>query len=198
MRGGKTLRFEGTIKKVKNKYQLLNGSRSISFIALNSNILHFLEGNSKLMVGNAGWSYSLNNDKPAISSEFSFEPASAVFTDSLVFQGRTPCKIPGLEKAGTTCYKLKWDIVMYPGAENSSFGEFRLYGTKWRAQEPMQGYWKIIKGKEERILYSFFEKNNVHLFTLLRAGDDIVYFTDDDGNPLVGNEDFSYSLNRKN
>ena len=43
-------------------YQLKDNktSKTISFLKLNDNLLHLLDSDQRLMIGNAAWSYTLN------------------------------------------------------------------------------------------------------------------------------------------
>lgn len=68
--GGKKIDLEGKwtiIKGVASNrnamvYQLKDSktSRTISFLKLNDNLLHLLDSDQRLMIGNAAWSYTLN------------------------------------------------------------------------------------------------------------------------------------------
>jgi hypothetical protein len=68
--GGQKKSYQGeySISKEKDNeiYQLKsNGFQSeITMIKLNANILHFLTPHNQLMIGNGGWSYTLNNKSP--------------------------------------------------------------------------------------------------------------------------------------
>lgn len=68
--GGKKIEMEGKWTIIKGTasdrnviiYQLndIETSKSISFIKLNDNLLHLLDSEQHLMIGNAGWSYTFN------------------------------------------------------------------------------------------------------------------------------------------
>ena len=56
--------------------------------------------------------------------------------------------------------------------------------------------WEIVQGKNGSLIYKLYhEKRGMNLY-LLRAGETILIFTDPEGNLLVGNKDFSYTLNK--
>ncbi|MEJ0101316.1 MAG: hypothetical protein WDO19_01635 [Bacteroidota bacterium] len=70
-------------------------------------------------------------------------------------------------------------------------------------------YWErhIIRQAENRSLENYNRKNNRVIYQLndddgkgfiylLKPGEQILLFTDEGGKLLVGNEDFSYTLNR--
>lgn len=64
--GGKRLHREGRWKREGNKVVLDpdRPAESISFLRLNENLLHLLDSSGRLMVGNGGWSYTLNRIQP--------------------------------------------------------------------------------------------------------------------------------------
>jgi hypothetical protein len=55
--------------------------------------------------------------------------------------------------------------------------------------------WKIIAGKDGRIIYELTLIRNTNLSFKLDEG--VLIFTDAKGNLLVGDHDFSYTLNRR-
>ena len=59
------------------------------------------------------------------------------------------------------------------------------------------GTWKIITGKDGRIIYVLTPDNENTPTYLLKLDDNILEFTDAKGNLLVGNEDFSFTLSRR-
>ena len=195
--GGKKIELRGSVKKEKNYSHLKNGVAVLTLIELNINLLQIAGTDNSLLVGNGGWSYTLNNTKPVVSDKISFQAKQILLVDSLVFDGRTPCDIPGIVPAGNQCYKLKWSITLYAGKEKSNTGRYKISGTAWRKENGLTGNWKIITGKNNRILYQLNDDKGNKVLNLLRATENIFLFVDADGNPLTGNEDFSYTLNRK-
>jgi hypothetical protein len=59
------------------------------------------------------------------------------------------------------------------------------------------GTWKIMTGKDGRIIYELKPDNESTPTYLLKLDDNILSFTDEKGNLLVGNEDFSFTLSRR-
>src|SRR5436190_10474704 len=57
---------------------------------------------------------------------------------------------------GKECHKLKWHIVLYADAGKNAGGTYKVYGTAYRKQEPKTGNWKIITGKNERVIYQLY------------------------------------------
>jgi hypothetical protein len=194
--GGRKIELKGSLKKDKNYYQLQNGDKTLNVAELNNNLLHLLNDDKTLLIGNGGWSYTLNNMAPSVSDQVNFGSNRSVLNDSIVFEGRTPCKIPGIIPAGVECYKLKWYIVFYANAGKNEPGGYKVYGTTWRKNGPRTGSWKIITGKNGRIVYQLNDDNSKAFLYLLKLDENILVFTDADGKLLVGDEDFSYTLNR--
>lgn len=195
--GGKTIALNGTFKKEQNMLMLQHIDRILKIIELNGNLLHLLDENNKLLVGNGGWSYTLNNIDPVPASDINTTAQQISLKDSITFDGRTPCNVPGIVPAGMQCYKLKWRFIFYADNENREEGLYKIKGTAWRNMESKTGSWKITIGKNNQLIYQLYdEKGNAFIY-LLKADENILLFTDAAGKLLVGNEDFSYTLNRK-
>jgi len=195
--GGKKIELKGTFKKDKNYYQLQNGDKILLVAELNPDLLHLSDENNTLLVGNGGWSYTLNSTTASLSDQVNFTALAGVLKDSMDFEGRTPCNIPGIIPPGTECYKLKWHIIFYADARKNEPGTYKLFGTPWRQAGGRTGHWKIINGKNGRITYQLNDDTGKGFLYLLKIDENIVAFTDADGKLLVGDEDFSYTLNRK-
>jgi hypothetical protein len=59
------------------------------------------------------------------------------------------------------------------------------------------GTWKITAGKMAGIIYELTPERGNYLHLSLKLDEGVLIFTDANGNLLVGNHDFSYSLNRR-
>ena len=59
------------------------------------------------------------------------------------------------------------------------------------------GTWKIIAGKDGRIIYELTPDKETTPTYLLKLDEGVLIFTDAKGNLLVGNHEFSYTLNRR-
>ena len=59
-----------------------------------------------------------------------------------------------------------------------------------------KGKWDIITSQDGRITYRLDPEKNEKAIHLLTADNTILLFTHPDGSPLVGNEDFSYTLSQ--
>lgn len=194
---GKHIALNGTFKKEQNMLMLQHNNRILKIIKLNGNLLHLLDENNKLLVGNGGWSYTLNNIDPVPASDINTTPQQISLKDSMTFDGRTPCDVPGIIPAGMQCYKLKWRFIFYADNANKEQGQYKVMGTAWRKMANKTGSWKITRTKNNQVIYQLNdEKGNAFIY-LSKADENILLFTNAAGKLLVGNEDFSYTLNRK-
>jgi hypothetical protein len=175
---------------------LSKGNKVLNIIELNIDLLHLLDAQYHLLVGNGGWSYTLNNLTPSVTDQVNITGRQTALEDSMAFEGRTPCSVPGIIPAGMQCYKLKWYIVLYAKGKKNEAGTYKVFGTPYRKEGGKRGNWKIITGKNGRIIYRLNEDNGNGLLYLLKLDERILVFTDPQGKLLVGNEDFSYTLNR--
>ena len=195
--GGKKIELNGVLKKENNYYLLQNTGKTLKLAELNADLLHLLDEDNNLLVGNGGWSYTFNNITPSVTDQININPKQTALTDSMAFQGRTPCKVPGIIRPGVECYKLKWYAVLYADAAKNQPGTYRILGTPWRKEGGITGNWNIITGKDGRIIYRLNDEKGNGFLYLLKLDENILVFTDADGKLLVGDEDFSYTLNRE-
>ena len=189
--GGKRIEFKGKNTRENNCHHLQNGNKTLNLFELNDDILHFLNEDKSLMIGNGGWSYALNSLSPVLSDKVNLAAKQNAIKDSIAFEGRTPCGVPGIIGEGKECYKLKWLVILY------SNGTYKALGTPWRKEGGKKSTWKNIAGKDGRIIYQLNDENEKPFIHLLKLDDGVLIFTDERGNLLVGNLDFSYTLNRR-
>lgn len=197
MNGGNTISLKGVWEKEKNILQLHHSNRILKLMELNANLLHLLDADNNLLVGNGGWSYTLNNMAPFLTDKINSTSQQSILKDSIVFEGRTPCAIPGIIPEGKLCYKLKWRLILYANAGKDKTGQYKVLGTPWRDISGRKGDWTTRTGDNGHILYQLNDEKGNGLIYLLKADENILLFTDARGNLLVGDEDFSYTLNRK-
>jgi hypothetical protein len=193
--GGKKIELNGGLKKEKIYYQLQHGNKTLKLAELNADLLHLLNTDNSLLTGNAGWSYTLNNITPSGTDRINITAKQSPLKDSMTFEGRTPCDVPGIIPAGTACYKLKWRIILFSNSEKNKPGYYKIYGTPWRREGGITGNWEIIT-KDGRIIYQLNDEKGNEFIYLLKLDEHTLLFTDAHGKLLVGNEDFSYTLNR--
>jgi hypothetical protein len=188
---------------------------SVAFCKIGEDLLHVLDSDRRLMVGNGGWSYTLNRlesaEKPgdhalalaAPSVSYRISPLAtgpAVFG---VFEGRTPAlgiarelKLP----AGPGSIKAKWRVTLYQDPKSGTPANYKVEGTLHR-QAAREGKWTIDragKGTQPGEVYRLEHTKNGEPPILLVKGDDhVLFFLDQQGKPLVGHADFSYTLDRR-
>jgi hypothetical protein len=190
----KNVELEGTLNRDGVIYTLVADGRSLSLLFMNYNLMHILDNNKSMLAGNGGWSYTLNSTDKIQTAELNMKPKNTSFTDSITFEGRTPCKEINRQlnlNHGSPCYKIKWLVRLYKDNNAASAGTYRI-----GVQNPRTGKWKMREDKAGKIIYSL-DLNNGHTLDLLHADEKVVYLMDDKNGILVGDEDFSFSLNRR-
>ena len=194
----KTVKLSGTVKRDNstNTYTLQNGQQALKLIELNSNLLHIANKDNTLLIGGDGWSYAINNMTPRPSKKNNLPGSRSTVRDSMAFGGRTPCGVPNIIPAGKECYKLKWSLILYGNPAKNEPSTYKLLGTPYRVEGGKKGNWQIITGKDGRIIYKLFDEKGKPFIHLLKLDDGVLIFTDEKGNLLVGDHDFSYTLNR--
>ena len=193
--GGKYIRFGGEVKFEKNYYQLYYNKKVMNIAEINSDLLYLLNEQKQLLVGNGGWSYVLNNEQPVGTSVLNLYSNKSVFPDSMAYEGRTPCR--GLDDVRPDCYKRKWLIVFYTDPKTKRPNSFHMNGMGPQRTGGIRGTWTTQSTKTGAILFELKNgKDNKPLY-LLKMDDNILFFTDPTGKLLVGDHDFSYSLNRR-
>lgn len=119
-----------------------------------------------------------------------------------IFDGRTPCReLAGqLEEEVTgDCLKIKWRLILFKDSITGAPANFELTGFRYRKEKPFTGTWRITRGMPadpNAIVYELSggAKNPLNF---LKADENILFFLDRKKNLLVGNRDFSYTLNRR-
>ena len=194
---GMKVAFNGTVKKVKNGYVLQNGDHVLKLAELNANLLHILNIDNTLLVGGSGWSYVLNNLKPSLTAHTNLIGKQTTFKDSISFEGRTPCGVPGIIESGKLCYKLKWLIILYGNPAKNEPATYKVWGTPYRIEGGRRGNWKLVTRPDGRIIYQLMDEKGKPFIHLLKLDEGVLIFTDAAENLLVGDLDFSYTLNRR-
>ena len=120
----------------------------------------------------------------------------------ITYIGRTPCQEIAEEiniKPGEDCFKLKWLLTLKFDPRTHEPTVYELARTGHR-QSLIKGKWNIIKGSPsdpDAIIYQLDPDKSRGSILLLRADKNVLFFLDKQRNPLIGNADFSYTLNRK-
>ena len=199
-------RNEGS-KSFKYVYHLKSSSlpEKISLVKLNENLFHILTSQNQLMIGNGGWSYTLNRKDPIGSDEILI---SSTITDDkslqLVFDGRTPCQEIAAEhpemNASQSCFKLKWRLILNRDSVNYLPTTCVIRKIVDNQPRDVSGKWTIIKGtaaNPDAIIYKIEPDKPDESISLLVGDDNVLFFLNKNEEPYIGNKDFSFTLNKK-
>jgi hypothetical protein len=89
-------------------------------------------------------------------------------------------------------------VTLYKDEQKEGTGTFILEGFVFRNQNKVTGQWNLLKGtaaNPDAVVYELIIPNRNNLL-LQKIDDNILYFLDPQKNLLVGNQYFSYVLNR--
>ena len=180
-------------------YTLLADGKLLHLQKINPNLFHLLDNNKKFLVGNGSYSYLLNSANPVESDELNLLPKQRAFTNVMAFEGRTPCQeLSALLKLnkGPACNKMKWYVLLYLDSLTKKPTYYLKGGRGYRKETMQKGKWAIASRKNGAVMYILDPEKKNAAVHLLKADENILLFTDPKGNLLVGNENFSYALNR--
>lgn len=213
--GGKSHTFKGMFtisnreknSNFKEVYTLMSDSlpEIISFVMLNENVFHLLTPENQLMIGNGGWSYSLNRYNPVdsdnvlISSTLSDEKSL-----QLVYDGRTPCQEIAAEHSemniSNSCFKLKWRLILNRDPVTYLPTTYTIRKIVDNQPIDVTGKWTIIKGTNTNpdvIIYKIEPDRPDESISFLVGDDNVLFFLNKNNELFVGNENFSFALNKK-
>jgi hypothetical protein len=190
-----------------------NPRRSLSFVKVGGALLHLLNLDGGLAVGNGGESYTLNradhaetpgdlsqvNNAPEIS--YKMRPLATGPGVFGVFEGRTPCQ--GISRQlGLTphagCIKSKWRVTLYQNPETRMPTTCKVEGSLFR-EGAREGTWSITRGAAtaaNATVYELSATPTQPALRLLKGDDNVLFLLDESRKPLVGHAEFSYTLNR--
>ena len=188
----KKVAFSGQVSRQGHYYLLQRGNKTFYVLEINASLLYLLDENKNLLVGDGGYSYALNSKTPVKSQQFNYPLKQSRVGYLMAFQGRTPCQELSSNPA---CEKMKWYIIFYTDSVTGKPSYYLEGGRGYKKETMARGRWEIIR-KNGRIIYKLDIEKYTHPLYLLKADDNILFFTDAAGNLLVGNENFSYTLNR--
>ena len=188
----------------------------LSWLRLDHNLLHLLDSD-RLAVGNAGWSYTLSSTEnfrqqthPA-NAATTFSPQKRSLTEvsssqasSVLgrFVGRSPCVDVAREldkPAEPGCMKVKWDLTLYQDAKTRAPTTYKLRGTLYRDRDK-KGTFTILRGTSvnpDAVVYQLDGDASQGSLLFFKADESILFFLDRSRHLMVGNRDFSYTLNRE-
>ncbi len=185
--------------------------RRMSFARFGDDLLHPLNERGTLMVGNPGWSYTLSRRaSPTRTARGPFarwlegpapagENSAAATAGAAVFEGRTACRDLARVlriQVEADCFKLKWRLTLSRDQATHARGTYTLEGTPYR-DKPRTGTWTIRTAPgDAMVVYQLDPDVAGGFLSMLRADDNILLLLDREGRFLVGDVEFSYTLNR--
>ena len=192
-----------TILKTKVPVYVLKGegiNGALMLARINDNLFHILTKDQQPMIGNGGWSYVLNaqQPKPTASSINTFEVSGSDTAQQMVFDGRTPCKEFAKDHGiavNPNCIKFKWRLTLNRDPRT-------LEPTTYTARRIVYditdntGKWTIRKTGPTTQIIQLNPDETGRSISLLMLDNKVLYFLDRNGQPYVGNADFSFALNR--
>ncbi len=157
------------------------------------------------MVGNGGWSYTLNrkdaltNSSMVLPSRITFSPNDTA--QQVIFDGRTPCldfaKQYNLQ-VGNDCHKLKWKLTLFRDSKTNNPTTYALQTIN--RPNIIEGKWTIIKGiktNSEAIIYQLDPDKPSESMSFWVGDENVLFFLDKENQLFTGNDDFSFTLNRR-
>ena len=186
----------------------------VSLLRVSDTVLHLLEANGSLMVGNGGWSYTLSRrdaiEKSVPTTLTAADPGDPPRTTSHetgptvlgMFDGRTPCQGIARElgvAARPGCWKAKWRLTLFHDPQTKAPTTYRLEGTLYRSQ-PREGSWRVVigdRGAPAAEIYELAASNGESPARLLKGDERVLFFLGRDGRPLTGNARNAYTLDAR-
>ena len=194
--GGTPAQMRGTVKSTtrqRRTYRLLVDNRSLEFAQLDPNLIHVLDVNDRLMIGNPGWSYTLSRTPAAQRALVAQSTGRAARFPVGVYEGRTPCE--ALEndlgrKRNPECTKAKWRLTF----EDT---RYVLEGFGYR-NPPRTGTWRALQDPRElgAVVLQLDPDQRQRFLSFRVVYEKLLLFLDKNGRPLVGDEYQSYTLNK--
>jgi len=210
--------FEGTYTVAPNNHKNLTGvicqftskklPTGLMIVKLNDNLLHLLTPQHNLMIGNGGWSYTLNR-KEVIKDNVEIPTLTSASTllngTSLqsTYEGRTPCQNFAAEhhmNVSPQCFKLKWRLILNRDPITHEPTTYTIRKVVDNIPRDVSGKWTIIKGVKENqgvIIYQIDPENPETAISFLVGDENVLFFLDKRNRLYTGNSDFSFTLNKK-
>lgn len=222
LEGFKTIEMKGnwiidknTLQKPGVVYKLTaeNTPINLSFLKLDTNMLHLLDSNNRLMNGNQAWSYTLNRTNPITPTSvkpstllYRLKPGSSDTTTVEEYGGRMPCNNYFLDLhkiSASGCNLIKCQLILYRDPQTHQSTTFQLntiYVGKGDTRYTTTGSWlekRGIKNDPEALVYLLQpDKNKPQLTLSFLKADNVLFFMDSSENLMVGDIYSSYTLNK--
>lgn len=179
-------------------------SAEILMVKLNENIFHLLTSQNQMIAGNGGWSYSLNRTEPVKNDEISVSSyINEKKSTEIVYEGRTPCKEMAAEfpkmKASSSCFKIKWKMTLNKDSITNQPTTCSIRNIADNRPRDVLGTWEIVKGTAKNpnaVIYRIKVDNLSEPILLFAADNNVLFFLDKNYEPMIGNKDFSFTMNR--
>lgn len=187
--------------------------RTLHLALVSDNLLHPLNDDKSLMLGNASWSYTLSrmNAAPQTSrsvngglqrvSATNVTAGSAGSNITGIFDGRTPCQELARQlnvQTSSACDKIKWRLTLYQDPKTGAPATYKLEGFVYR-NPPRSGDWTIRKAATDMhaLVYQLDPDEGGEFLSFFKADEDVLFMLNKEGDFLVGNIHYSYTLNRR-
>lgn len=182
-------------------------------LRVSETLLHVLDREARLLVGNGGWSYTLvrgDAAERAVNPQLAAaDPGDASGRTTArasgprvygVFDGRTPCQGIARELAVPArpgCWKAKWRLTLFHDPGTRQPASYRLEGTLYRSA-PREGRWRILPATAARYpkVYELQSAAGDPSVLLLEGDDGVLFFLDRQQRPMPGNARNAYTLDR--
>jgi hypothetical protein len=115
-----------------------------------------------------------------------------------IFEGRPPCNEIAKQlgfPVRPECTKIKWRLSLFKDPTTGQPSKYEFLGSFI----PSEGNWKILKGTRlnaDAIVYALELKKPGEYFYFFKGDDNVLFVLDENKDFRVGNEQFSYTLNR--
>lgn len=200
-------------------YELGGG---LSLYAVDAGVLHVLNPDRSLMIGNGGWSFTLNRmPQPEATAgwmwlspvtwvrwlvrpETSYPIGPLASGPSVygVFEGRSPCQAIARElqlPVDPDCAKVKWRVTLYQDPATRAPTTYKVEGSLYRSGA-RAGSWTVAQGSRAgagNVVYQLASTPAEPALLLAKGDDNVLFLLDRNLDPLIGRDDFSYTLNRR-
>lgn len=113
-----------------------------------------------------------------------------------IFEGRTPCQTINRQLQGglpSGLDHLKWQLILFRDSLTRQPSTYSLK-TEMFGNQPITGRWRISRGK--KTIYILQPDRPGRPLYLLKGDKNVLFILDEKREPLTGDKDFSYTLNR--
>lgn len=211
--GGQKKSYQGEYRIFKDNnseiYQLKSSGfqTEIALLKLNADLFHLLTPQNQLMIGNGGWSYTLNNKTPDNNNYLlpTLKNSTSVLKDTslqVIYDGRTPCQDFAAENNLTvnqSCFKLKWKLILNRDPKTLQPTTYTLKRTSSR-ESHIIGNWTIVKGitsNPDAIIFKLDPDKPNQTISLFVGDESVLFFLHKDNSLFIGNDNFSFTLNKR-